>query len=97
MPLRPSTSPSTTPSTTRTLLPMVGQIHGNRSAVTCRLRCGDACSAPVPNTTETSYFRDVASTNVNNTQENKVPVTEFVVTAFPVGNLPFLSRSKTGR
>ncbi len=42
-------------------------------------------------------FRDVASTNVNNAQENKVPVTEFVVTAFPVGNLPFLSRSKTGR
>ena len=33
MPLRPSTSPSTTPSTTRTLLPMVGQTHGNRSAV----------------------------------------------------------------
>lgn len=57
MPLRPTTSPSPT----RTLLPMVGQTHGSRSAVTCHLRCGDACSAPVPNTTETSYFRDVAS------------------------------------
>jgi hypothetical protein len=38
---------------------MVGQTHGNRSAVTCHLRCGDACSVPAPNTTETSYFRDV--------------------------------------
>ena len=66
MPLRPPTSPSQTPIQTsippRTLLPMVGQTHGNRSAVTCHLRCGDACSAPVPNTTETSYFRDVAAT-----------------------------------
>ena len=51
-----------TPSPTRTLLPMVGQTHGSRSAVTCHLRCGDACSAPVPNTTETSYFRDIAAT-----------------------------------
>ena len=55
-------SQSPSPSPTRTLLPMVGQTHGNRSAVTCHLRCGDACSAPVPNTTETSYFRDIAAT-----------------------------------
>lgn len=44
------------------LLPMHGQTHGNRSPVTCHLRCGDACAKPVPNTTETSYFRDIAST-----------------------------------
>ena len=43
------------------LLPMAGQTHGNRSAVTCHLRCGDACSIAAPNTTETSYFRDVAA------------------------------------
>ena len=49
------------PSPTRSLLPMAGHTHGNRSAVTCHLRCGDACFAPVPNTTETSYFRDVAA------------------------------------
>ena len=45
----------------RRLLPMVGSTHGNRSAVTCHLRCGDACFQEVPNTTETSYFRDVAA------------------------------------
>ncbi|MCF6379229.1 PhoX family phosphatase [Nocardioides KLBMP 9356] len=43
------------------LLPMSGKTHGNRSAVTCHLRCGDACSKAAPNTTETSYFRDVAT------------------------------------
>ena len=46
----------------RRTLPMSGLTHGNRSAVTCHLRCGDACSVPAPNTTETSYFRDVAAT-----------------------------------
>jgi secreted PhoX family phosphatase len=55
-------SPSPSPSPSRTLLPMAGQTHGNRSAVTCHLRCGDACFQEVPNTTETSYFRDVAAT-----------------------------------
>ena len=39
---------SVPPSPTRTLLPMAGQTHGNRSAVTCHLRCGDACSVPRP-------------------------------------------------
>ena len=33
-----------TPSPTRALLPMAGQTHGNRSALTCHLRCGDACA-----------------------------------------------------
>ncbi|RYC03316.1 PhoX family protein [Nocardioides zhouii] len=53
---------SVPPSPIRTLLPMAGKTHGNRSAVTCHLRCGDACSVAAPNTTETSYFRDVAAT-----------------------------------
>ena len=44
------------------MLPMAGLTHGNRSAVTCHLRCGDACFVEAPNTTETSYFRDVAAT-----------------------------------
>ncbi len=43
------------------LLPMAGLTHGNRSAVTCHLRCGDACSFTAPNTTDTTYFRDVAA------------------------------------
>ena len=45
----------------RRALPMAGHTHANRSAVTCHLRCGDACFREVPNTTETSYFRDVAA------------------------------------
>ena len=44
------------------LLPMAGHTHGNRSAVTCHLRCGDACFFEAPNTTDTTYFRDVAAT-----------------------------------
>ena len=43
------------------LLPMAGLTHGKRSPVTCHLRCGDACAFEAPNTTETSYFRDVAA------------------------------------
>ena len=50
----------------RALLPMAGNTHGNRSAVTCHLRCGDACFMDVPNTTETSYFRDVAASSLKN-------------------------------
>jgi secreted PhoX family phosphatase len=62
----PSTDSPTAPADpsltgTRSLLPMAGRTHGSRSPVTCHLRCGDACFAPVPNTTETSYFRDVAA------------------------------------
>ena len=51
-----------TPRPSLPLLPMTGRTHGNRSAVTCHLRCGDACSAAAPNTTDTTYFRDVAAT-----------------------------------
>jgi len=49
------------PDTTLRLLPMAGLTHGNRSAVTCHLRCGDACASAAPNTSDTSYFRDVAA------------------------------------
>ena len=40
---------------------MAGNTHANRSPVTCHLRCGDACSRPAPNTTDTTYFRDIAA------------------------------------
>jgi uncharacterized protein len=40
---------------------MTGLTHARRSPVTCHLRCGDACASPAPNTTDTTYFRDVAS------------------------------------
>ena len=62
---------------------MVGQTHGNRSAVTCHLRCGDACSAPVPNTTETSYFRDVAATALSRRSVVGTGLTVAALTAVP--------------
>jgi hypothetical protein len=40
---------------------MVGRTHGTRSAVTCHLRCGDACAGPVSNASDNPYFRDVAA------------------------------------
>jgi uncharacterized protein len=45
----------------RQLLPILGNARGKRSAVTCHLRCADACAQPVPNTSDNQYFRDVAS------------------------------------
>ena len=44
----------------RTALPMVGHTRGSRSPVTCHLRCGDACSLPVPNPTDGPTFREIA-------------------------------------
>ena len=44
----------------RTLLPMAGITHANRSAVTCHLRCGDACSRPIPNDSTHETFAEVA-------------------------------------
>lgn len=43
------------------LLPMAGLTHGNRSAITCHLRCGDACAAEAPNRSDGTHFRDIAS------------------------------------
>ena len=41
------------------LLPMEGHALGKRSAVTCHLKCADACFHPVPNTSDNEYFRDI--------------------------------------
>jgi secreted PhoX family phosphatase len=71
------------PSPTRTLLPMAGQTHGGRSAVTCHLRCGDACFQAVPNTTETSYFRDVASSVLSRRSVVGTGLTVAALTALP--------------
>lgn len=43
-------------------LPMLGQSRGKRSPVTCHLKCADACTEPVPNTSNNEYFRDIAAT-----------------------------------
>ncbi|MBT2534273.1 PhoX family phosphatase [Arthrobacter sp. ISL-48] len=44
-----------------TLLPMLGHTKGKRSAVTCALKCDNACAGDVCNTSSNSYFRDIAS------------------------------------
>ena len=42
-------------------LPMLGQTHGNRSAVTCHLKCDSACAFPAPNPSTETSFADIAS------------------------------------
>lgn len=48
----------------RSLLPLLAAHPGGRSAATCRYRCGDACSQPVPNTSDNAYFGDVVTAAV---------------------------------
>ncbi|MBP2413043.1 secreted PhoX family phosphatase [Arthrobacter stackebrandtii] len=48
-------------SNAKKLLPMLGHTRGKRSAVTCALKCDNACSKAVCNTSTNSYFRDIAS------------------------------------
>jgi secreted PhoX family phosphatase len=43
------------------LLPMLGHTKGKRSPVTCALKCDNACTGEVCNTSSNSYFRDIAS------------------------------------
>lgn len=43
------------------LLPMAGHTKGNRSPVTCALKCGNACSHPEPNTSDNLHFQDIAN------------------------------------
>lgn len=47
------------------LLPMSGHTAGKRSAVTCHLKCDDACFHPVPNTSANPYFRDVVDAAIS--------------------------------
>jgi secreted PhoX family phosphatase len=48
-----------------TLLPMLGHTKGKRSAVTCALKCDNACAGEVCNTSSNSYFRDIASATMS--------------------------------
>ncbi|MEC5179281.1 PhoX family protein [Arthrobacter sp. CG_A4] len=50
---------------TFSLLPMLGHTKGKRSAVTCALKCDNACSGEVCNTSSNSYFRDIASATMS--------------------------------
>lgn len=47
--------------TRRPFLPMLGHVRGKRSAVTCALKCDNACLGEVCNTSENNYFRDIAA------------------------------------
>ncbi|NYE38573.1 hypothetical protein F4692_003723 [Nocardioides cavernae] len=77
---------------------MAGQTHGNRSAVTCHLRCGDACFQAVPNptqnTSETSYFRDVATKVLSRRSVVGTGVAAAALTAVPA--LPAAAKPGTG-
>lgn len=42
----------------RLRLPLLNDYQGGRSAKTCLYRCGDACSHPVPNTSDNPYLGD---------------------------------------
>ncbi|MET4077718.1 PhoX family phosphatase [Janibacter sp. UYMM211] len=48
----------------RTQLPLaVAHRDGSRSPMTCTWKCADACSQPVPNTSENAYFGDVVASS----------------------------------
>lgn len=42
-------------------LPLLTVHQGGRSAMTCKFKCDDACSKPVPNTSGNDYFGDVVA------------------------------------
>lgn len=40
---------------------MLGHVRGKRSAVTCALKCDNACASAVCNTSQNNYLRDIVS------------------------------------
>lgn len=46
-------------------LPMAGHVKGKRSAVTCALKCANACASGVCNTSSNGYFRDIVEAQVS--------------------------------
>ena len=49
----------------RELLPMAGHVRGKRSPVTCALKCDNACSKAICNTSSNSYFRDIVGAQLS--------------------------------
>ncbi|MDO5633961.1 MAG: PhoX family phosphatase [Micrococcus sp.] len=47
------------------LLPMAGHTRGNRSAVTCDLKCGNACAQEIPNTSGNPTFHSIAEAAIS--------------------------------
>ncbi|MGA8979047.1 MAG: alkaline phosphatase PhoX, partial [Pedococcus sp.] len=54
-------APAPAPTPARPLLPLLRTHQGGRSPMTCRFRCDDACSKPVPNESDNSSFGDLVS------------------------------------
>ncbi|ACQ78939.1 protein of unknown function DUF839 [Beutenbergia cavernae DSM 12333] len=77
----PSTGRPTPP---RRPLPLLGH-GGNRSALTCRYRCGDACFHDVPNTSRGETFGDVVAAGIS--RRNLLKVGAVVAAAGAVGVL----------
>lgn len=46
-------------------LPMAGHTRGNRLAITCELKCGSACSHPVPNTSDNPRFKAIVEAAIS--------------------------------
>nr|WP_262845275.1 PhoX family phosphatase [Sphaerisporangium corydalis] len=48
------------------MLPLLSAPRGGgRDPMTCRFRCGDACSHEIPNTSGNTYFNDIAASTVS--------------------------------
>jgi secreted PhoX family phosphatase len=66
------------------LLPMVGHIHGNRSAVTCHLKCDSACAHPAPNLSSEPTLAEIASRQLNRRSFMMATGTVAAATALPI-------------
>ena len=49
----------------RTFLPMADHVRGKRSAVTCALKCDNACLKATCNTSSNGYFRDIVGAKLS--------------------------------
>ncbi|MEV0526969.1 PhoX family phosphatase [Streptomyces sp. NPDC050439] len=67
----------------RKLLPIITshQGSGNRSALTCRFRCGDACFHEVPNTSDNEYVGDVIASALSRRSVMRAAAVVTVATA----------------
>lgn len=79
---------------------MVGHIHGNRSAVTCHLKCDSACAHPAPNLSSERTFPEIASRQLNRRSFMMATGTLAAATAFPIflaGCTPSQQEKSTNR
>jgi secreted PhoX family phosphatase len=58
-------TPRDQPPQRRAVIPLPFAHSGGRSALTCRYRCGSACSHPAPNPTDNAYLGDIVTAAVS--------------------------------